>query len=89
MPFVLLFIASFVIGFLLQLWRDRPWVSLLVPCAAFGAAVQVDAYVIPHRGAGAEFWPIALLFGFPVIVVGAAGGALTALLLRRYRRGIK
>jgi hypothetical protein len=84
----LLFIAllAFAVSFLLQKKRNQFLLSLSVPVVCFVAFVLFDALVLPYRGGGASLWPIALMFGVPLILLGSLAGALVA---RRQNRNVQ
>lgn len=83
MAFLIIFVLAFVLGLVLQRKGKRLWVSITAPVACFVAFVLFDAYVLPYRGGGASMWPIAILFGAPVV---AAGGLLGFLVARRFSK---
>ena len=86
MGFVVLFFASSVVAALLDYWTRRWLVAVLVPPIGLAAAIVFDVYVMPHpnvHGHGYALWPIAVIFGSPVALLGAISGVVT---LRWYKR---
>lgn len=78
MAFLIVLVLAFVLALVLQRKFKRQWVSVTVPVVCFVAFVLFDAYVLPYRGGGASMWPIAILFGAPVAVVGGLVGVFVA-----------
>src|SRR3989344_2917403 len=81
MAFVIIFVLAFILAFVLQFTVKCQWVSITVPVVCFVGFVLFDAYVLPYRGGGASMWPIAIIFGVPVVV---AGGLLGVNVGRRF-----
>ena len=81
MAFVIIFVLAFILAFALQFTVKCQWVSITVPVVCFVGFVLFDAYVLPYRGGGASMWPIAIIFGVPVVV---AGGLLGVNVGRRF-----
>ncbi len=75
MAFLVLFGLALAAAFILQRTVGRRWLSVIAPVAGFISFVLFDAYVLPYRGGGASMWPIAVLFGAPVALLGAFLGA--------------
>jgi len=80
---VVLFLAAITLSGVLRFFISRAWPALLTPLALFVAFVLFDAYVLPYRGGGASMWPIAIIFGGPVILAGSIVGILIAAQLRK------
>ena len=74
MVFFILFILGLLISFGLQRWLGITVISLSVPSIGFIGYVLFCEFVLPYRGGGASMWPIALLFGIPVVLTGSACG---------------
>jgi len=76
MAFLIIFVFAFVLALVLQRKGKRLGFSVTVPVVCFVTFVLFDAYVLPYRGGGASLWPIAILFGVPVALVGGLLGFL-------------
>jgi hypothetical protein len=76
MAFLIIFVFAFVLALVLQRKGKRLGFSVTVPVVCFVTFVLFDAYVLPYRGGGASMWPIAILFGAPVALVGGLLGFL-------------
>jgi hypothetical protein len=85
MAFVLLFALALGIAFVLERIRGWLWLSLSGPVVGFTLFILFDAYVLPYRGGGASMWPIAILFGTPVALLGAFLGAVAGRSARKAR----
>ena len=81
MAFLIIFVVAFVLALVLQHKSKHLGFSVTVPVVCFVAFVLFDAYVLPYRGGGASMWPIAILFGAPVVL---AGGLLGFFIGRRF-----
>ena len=79
--FLIIFILAFVLSLGLQRRGERQWVSITVPVVCLVAFVLFNAYISVYRGGEAEFWPIEILFGAPVALVG---GLLGYFISRRF-----
>ena len=78
MGFLLLFAVAAATSFGLH-WLKGFWpLSISLPTIGFVACLLVDAYVLPYRGGGVSMWPIAVLLGSPVVLVGGICGAAVA-----------
>ena len=76
MAFLVLFGLAFAAGFILQRTVRRRWLSVAAPVAGFISFVLFNEYALPYRGGGASMWPLAILFGAPVALLGSFLGAL-------------
>lgn len=74
MAFVILFILGLLISLGLQRWLRSALISLSVPSMGFITYVLFCEFVLPYGGGGASMWPIALIFGIPVVLTGSACG---------------
>lgn len=81
MAFLIIFVAAFILALVLQHKGKRIGFSVTAPFICLVAFVLFDAYVLPYRGGGASMWPIAILFGAPVVL---AGGLLGFFIGRRF-----
>ena len=82
MALIILFVLGMLISIGLQQWSGRALISLIVPPVAFTGYILFNEFVLPPRGGGASMWPIALLFGIPIVL----GGSLVGVLLGRLRK---
>jgi hypothetical protein len=86
MGFVILFLLSAMVAIGLEYWTGYWFVSVPLPPIFFAALVVFDVYVLPHpdlHGHGNALWPIAVMFGSPVALLGAICGVVG---FRWYRR---
>ena len=74
MFFLLLYILGLLISMGLERWLRSAVIALSAPSLGFIAWVLFGAFVLPYGGGGASMWPIALLFGIPVVLAGSACG---------------
>lgn len=74
MAFLIIFVVAFILALALQRKGKSLRFSVTVPVVCFVAFVLFDAYVLPYRGGGASMWPIAILFGAPVVFAGGLLG---------------
>ena len=74
MAFVILFILGLLISLGLQRWLRSGLISLSVPSIGLISYVLLCEFVLPYRGGGASMWPIALIFGIPLVLTGSACG---------------
>lgn len=78
MAFLILFAMAAAASFGLH-WLKGLWpLSILIPTVGFVGCILFDAYVLPYRGGGASMWPIAVLVGSPVVLIGGLCGAAAA-----------
>jgi hypothetical protein len=84
MAFVVLWVVSFVVAFVLRWLRGTRTLSVAMPVAGFVLLILYDAYLVPHRGAGASMWPIAVLMGGPVALLGGLLGAYASGVIKRW-----
>lgn len=85
MAFVVIFVLSFVVALALRWFGCLRKLSVLTPPVAFIACILFDAYVLPYRGGGASMWPVAVIFGAPVALLGALCGTAASGSIRRMR----
>jgi len=86
MGFVVLFLLAALVAVGLDYWTRYWFVSVPIPPMLFVAYVLFDVYVLPHpdmHGHGNALWPIAVIFGSPVALLGAICGVVG---FRWYRR---
>jgi hypothetical protein len=76
MGFLVVLVLSFAVAFGLQLAFRRRSLSVAIPVVLFVGFILLDAYVLPYRGGGASMWPVAVMLGTPVVLVGAMLGAI-------------
>ncbi|HVJ65974.1 MAG TPA: hypothetical protein VM901_12010 [Bdellovibrionota bacterium] len=69
----LIFLISAALGLGLMLWKGKPRFSVMVPVVIFSLDILIQEFVMPHKGGGASFWPIALI----VVAMAAAFGGFT------------
>jgi hypothetical protein len=78
MAFLILFAMAAATSFGLH-WLKGLWpLSVFIPTVGFVGCILFDAYVLPYRGGGASMWPIAVLLGSPVVLIGGLCGAAAA-----------
>jgi hypothetical protein len=78
MAFLVLSGLAFLTSFVLHWLKGWSWLSILAPVVTFIAFLLFDAYVLPYRGGGASMWPIAVMFGSPIALLGAIFGVVVA-----------
>ncbi len=74
MTFWILFFVAMAVGAGLKVWTKRTWISIVTPVILFVGYLLFNEYVMPYRGGGASMWPIAVMFGAPVALIGAIIG---------------
>jgi hypothetical protein len=78
MAFLVLFLLAAATSFGLH-WLKGFWpLSISTPTVGFVGCLLFDAYVSPYRGGIASMWPIAVLLGSPVVLIGGLCGAAAA-----------
>jgi hypothetical protein len=78
MAFLVLFALAAATSFGLH-WLKGFWpLSISTPTVGFVGCLLFDAYVSPYRGGVASMWPIAVLLGSPVVLIGGLCGAAAA-----------
>jgi hypothetical protein len=78
MAFLVLFALAAATSFGLH-WLKGFWaLSISTPTLGFVGCLLFDAYVSPYRGGIASMWPIAVLLGSPVVLIGGLCGAAAA-----------
>lgn len=85
MAFLILFAFAVGTAFILHWLKGWWWLSLSLPAVGFVSFLLHDAYIAPYRGGGASMWPIAVLFGMPVILLGSVCGVAAARLAKTWR----
>jgi hypothetical protein len=85
MAFLVLWVASFVVAFVLRWLRRSRTVAVAVPVVGLILLILFDAYVLPYRGGGASMWPIAVILGAPVALLGGLCGAYASGVLKRWQ----
>ena len=74
MTFLIIFVLAFTQAFVLQHKGKRLGFSVTTPLVCFLAFVLFAEFVLPSRGGGASMWPIAIIFGVPVVLAGTLLG---------------
>nr|WP_315472445.1 hypothetical protein [uncultured Undibacterium sp.] len=70
MAFLIIFVLAFTLAFVLQHKGKRLGFSVTMPLVCFLAFVLFAEFVSPSLGSGASIWPIAIIFGAPVVLAG-------------------
>jgi len=83
MGYLVLLLLSAALGFGLEHWLKRWWISALVPLPIYLAYVWLEVNVLPFHLGGFPGWEGVILFVAPVVVAGGVIGALVARSRRR------
>ena len=81
---ILALVVIFLVGLVPTMRGVNPLISWGISCFIMPALILFDEFVLPYRGGGASFWPIALIVGgISGIAVGGFGTLIGVALKNR------
>ena len=86
MPVIIAILTAFIVGLLVRLRGKNLFIAWLLSCCVVPVFILFAEFVLPYRGGGASFWPIALFFGR---IYGAIAGGLGVIIASFFMKNKK
>lgn len=83
MVLVIALAVVFLVGLVPTIRGVNPIISWGISCIIMPAFVLFEEFVLPYRGGGASFWPIALVIGGIMGVVAGGLGTIIGIALKK------
>lgn len=86
MVLVIALAVVFLVGLVPAMRGVNPIISWGISCIIMPAFVLFDEFVLPYKGGGASFWPIALVIGGIMGVVVGGLGTIIGIALKKGKK---